>query len=244
MKKFGSDNLLEKQPKIEVDYSLQTSAGILRSIQAEYEKFETPENQRRKKVLQEIFDEFEQEAHKIAVFFGGSLAAGQSLENSDIEVQLLADENGGQEQTKQLLSERIHQKLGEEVKVDFWGQFVNLSQVRESLDEINNTGSTKKLSGILDLYFAFQLSHLRMGIDCRPLISQIESLRYKSTVLNNSLNNLSKNRLPDKKRFFARSFEKYRDRLRNNPNFSNLSEGEKKKIIERLDMLEHQFINF
>lgn len=241
MEKFGFS---EKGPRIEVDYSLQSSAGVLRSIQDEYAKFETPENQRRKKALQEIFDEFEKEGHKVAVFFGGSLSAGQSIESSDIEVQLLADETLKQEQIKNLLTEKIHQKLGEEVEVDFWGNYVDLSQVKEALDEIESTSSTNNLSGILDLYFAFQLSHLRNGIDCQPLISRIDSLRYKSVVLNNRLNDLNENRLPDKKRFFARSFGKYRDRLRNNPNFSNLSEQEQRKVTERLDMSEHQFINF
>lgn len=243
MKKFGFDNF-ERRSEIKADYSLQSSAGLLRAIQAEYEKFETPENQRRKKALQEIFDEFEKEGHRVAVFFGGSLAAGQSIEASDIEVKLLANESAEQEQTKLLLSERIHQKLGEEVEVDFWGQFVDLLRAKEALDEIENTGSTQNLSGILDLYFAFQLSHLRMGVDCQSLISKIESLRYKSVVLNNSLNALNENRLLNKKRFFAESFRKYRDRLKNNPNFSSLSEEEQRKVTDRVDILERQFVNF
>jgi len=78
MEKFGFS---ERGPRIEVDYSLQSSAGVLRSVQVEYEKFETPENQRRKKALQEIFDEFEKKGRKVAVFFGGSLSAGQSIES-------------------------------------------------------------------------------------------------------------------------------------------------------------------
>lgn len=241
MRKFGFS---EGGPIREVDDSLQSSAEVLRSIRVEYKKFETPENHRRKKALQEIFDEFEKEGRKVAVFFGGSLSAGQSIESSDIEVQLVEDEGTEQEQTKQLLSERIHQKLGEEVKVDFWGQVVNLSQVKEALDEIETTGTTQNLSGILDLYFAFQLSHLRMGVDCHPLISRIDALRYKSVVLNNSLKTLCKMRLSNKKHLFARSFGKYRDRLKNNPIFSNLPIEEQDKVTQRLDMLEQQFIHF
>ena len=244
MGKFGSDNLGGRL-RTEADYSLQISARVLRSIQTEYEKFETLENKRRKKALREIFDEFRREGRRIVAFFGGSLETGQSLESSDIDVRLLANEGGGQKQTKQLLSERIHQKLGKEVKVDFyfWGQFVDLLQVKRALDEINATGTTKKLAGVLDLYFAFQVFHLRMGVDCHRLISKVESLRYKSIVLNNGLNALNKNRLPEKRRFLAGSFGKYRERLRENPNFPNLSEEEQRKIYKRLDTLEHQFIN-
>ena len=98
MEKFGFNHF--ESPRIEVDHSLQSAAYNLRSIQLEYEKFETSENQQRKKALQEIFDEFEEEGHKVAVFFGGSLSAGRSVETSDIEVQLLADEGAEAKQIK------------------------------------------------------------------------------------------------------------------------------------------------
>ena len=126
------------QANMRTNSPLQAFVRVLKLIQAEYIRFETPESRRRKEALREVFDEFEREGFKIAAFFGGSLGFGQSLENSDVDIRLLAGEGCEEEQVKHLLLKKIHQKLDGRVKVDFyfWGKFVDLLQVKRALGEI------------------------------------------------------------------------------------------------------------
>jgi hypothetical protein len=237
---FEEEEDIENHEKI----SPEGAAKKLESIQTEYKNFETPENQNRMKVLEEVFDEFNRQRQGMAVFFGGSLNAGQSMEGSDIEVQILTDGSFDQAAAKKLLSDKIHEKIGKEIEVDTWGDFIDLSKVKKSLEEIEATGKTKDMSDILSLYFYFHLSFLHMGMDCKPIISNIQSLRFKSIVLDEALRSLGAYRLHGMKPFFKNSFKKYKERLENNPKFTSLSKEEQKEILATIGNLEHEFLNY
>lgn len=210
--------------------------SLLMRIRKLYSLLETDENKKRKKALEEAVQELAQEGYDMWLFVGWSLAARQSLPESDIEVTLCIQHASQEAEIKSKLSNIINKKMGRSIKLDYWGQTVILEEIPWELDIIK-TGRVESLSATSSLYRAAQLG-LYIGRDCYHILTNIKTLATQHIILKNSIESLE---IDDMIPFFKVSLQKYRRRILQNPDFLAFHKHKQDLLIKELDQLERSF---
>ncbi len=228
--------------------SFPSALVVWQDIRQAYTKFPTPESLRRVAVLRSVAADLGREGLVIDILIGGSLAVGQSTDDSDIDVFGVVTPERGLD-FRGFLAEyetRFVKKLGNDVEFPVYRTlFCNTQDLAAYLDD-NYFASLTNETWIRDMREAsnrlYYQHYMNLGIGTArlSLIERMKNAKNNQPVFMEDSNAaISRSRFLDSYRL---SFIKYIKRLSEHPDFSALPEPEKALFVEYLQERQHQFL--
>lgn len=240
------------------------AVNTLRGIYDAYTQYPTDEHLRREGVLRRVMASYHDIGFHIDVFIGGSFAAGQSVEDSDLDVLQIALRAPSKTPANTLGAQRLldsiglkmERELGHPISIGVIGErIIDLSRVEDFLnsnqsleepeDEYSFHSTTLMIPNLVQAYYYTQIGRTISSSprDIMELIQQAEHQHpYLAINFRNILGHPPGERLGYYAPAYIESFTKYEQRLKQNPRFVDLPLGEQTEQLEYIHAMQAQFI--